>query len=119
VAKGGPKLPVAKAASGTPVHSADSLPRVRNDAFAFDDATLAEFAMMFGKLRGIDLPVVDHTGLAGTFDLVLKGAPAAAREGDTGTLFALVQEQLGLKIAAAKAPFEVIVIDRVERPTEN
>lgn len=118
VTKGGPKLPPAKPASQT-VHSADSLPRVRDDAFVFADATLADFAMMFGKLRGIDLPVIDHTGIAGTFDIVLKGAPAAARDGDGGALFALVQEQLGLKVAAAKVPFEVLVIDRVQRPAEN
>jgi uncharacterized protein (TIGR03435 family) len=74
---------------------------------------------MLTQLRGIDLPVVDHTGITGTFDIVLKSAPNATREADTGALFAIIQEQLGLRLASAKAPFEVLVIDHVEKPDEN
>ena len=118
IAKGGPKLPPPHAAA-TQVHAAETLPRVRHDSFVFEDASLAEFGRMFGQLRGIDLPVVDRTGLAGTYDIVLKSAPAAAREGDVGALFAIVQEQLGLKLIAAKAPFEVLIVDHAGRPTEN
>ncbi|MDR3699645.1 MAG: TIGR03435 family protein [Candidatus Sulfopaludibacter sp.] len=118
IAKGGPKLPPPHAGA-TPVHAAESLPKVRNDSFVFEDASLAEFGQMFGRLRGIDLPVVDRTGIAGTYDIVLKSAPAAAREGDLGALFAIVQEQLGLKLIPAKAPFEVFIVDHAERPSEN
>jgi uncharacterized protein (TIGR03435 family) len=118
VAKGGPKLPAAR--TGQPiVRAGESLPRVENDSFVFADVTLAEFGWMLSQLRGIELPVVDRTGIAGTFDLVLKAAPAAARDGDRGGLFALIQEQLGLRLAAAKAPFEVLVIDRWDRPDAN
>lgn len=119
VAKGGPKLPAAKTVTGPAVHTAESLPRVRNGTFVFEDATLAEFAQMFSKLNGIELPVIDRTGIAGTFDLVLKSAPDAARAGDTAALFAIVQEQLGLKLVPAKAPFEVVVVDHAERPSGN
>jgi len=118
VTKGGTKLPKANAAGG-PVHTADSLPRVESGAFVFANASMAEFAEMFGKLQGIDLPVVDRTGIAGSFDIVLKGAPAAAREADTAALFAIVQEQLGLKLVSAKAPFEIVIVDHAERPSEN
>lgn len=118
IAKGGPKLPPPHAGA-TPVHAAESLPRVRNGSFVFEDASLAEFGRMFGQLRGIDLPVVDRTGIAGTYDIVLKSAPAAAREGDVGALFAIVQEQLGLKVIAAKVPFEVLIVDHAGRPSEN
>jgi len=117
VAKGNPKLP--KAAADGPVHTADSLPRVDNGAFVFANATLAQFAEMFGKLQGVDLPVVDRTGIAGSFDIVLKSAPDAARERDTARLFALVQEQLGLKLVSAKAPFEIVIIDHAEKPSGN
>jgi uncharacterized protein (TIGR03435 family) len=119
VAKGGPKLPKANVPSDGPVHTADSLPRVENGAFVFANASLPEFAEMLAKLRGIDLPVVDRTGIAGNFDMVLKSAPAAAREADTAALFALVQEQLGLKLVSAKAPFEIVIIDHAGKPSAN
>jgi len=119
VGKGGPKLPKANPGSAEPVHTADSLPRVENGSFVFANASLPEFAQMFAKLRGIDLPVVDRTGIAGSFDIVLKSAPAAARDGDTAALFALVQEQLGLKLVSAKAPFDIVIIDHVEKPSGN
>jgi uncharacterized protein (TIGR03435 family) len=117
VAKGGPKLPAVNETAST--HAAESLPHVRNESFIFTDASLAELSQMLSQLRGIELPVVDHTGITGTFDLTLKGAPAAAREGDTATLFAIVEEQLGLKLVSAKAPFEVTVIDHADKPAGN
>jgi uncharacterized protein (TIGR03435 family) len=118
VAKGGPKLPAAKPEQPG-VRAAESLPRVENDSFVFAGVSLAEFGRMLSQLRGIELPVVDRTGIAGSFDLTLKSAPAAAREGDRGGLLALIQEQLGLRLAPAKAPFEVLVIDRWEKPDGN
>ena len=117
VAKGGPKLPAANASG--PLHAAESLPRIRNDAFVFADASMAEFAQMLTQLRGIDLPVVDRTGIAGTFDVVLKSAPAAARDADSSALFAIIEEQLGLKLVAAKAPMEVVVVDHAGKPSGN
>jgi uncharacterized protein (TIGR03435 family) len=119
VAKGGPRLPLPNGAAESHVHSTESLPQVENDSFVFLNVSLAEFATMLAKLRGIELPVVDRTGITGTFDLVLKSAPSAAREGDTAALFAIIHEQLGLKIVPSKAPFEVLVIDRAGKPSEN
>ena len=101
------------------VHAADSLPRVEGGSFVFYDATLPHFAEMLSQLRGVDLPVVDRTGIAGTYDLILKGAPDAAREGDGTALFRIVEDQLGLKLQPAKAPFDVIVIDHAEKPSGN
>lgn len=43
----------------------------------------------------------------------------ARREGDAGALLAIVHRQLGLNLASAKAPFEVVVIDHAEKPSEN
>jgi uncharacterized protein (TIGR03435 family) len=64
--------------------------------------------------------IVDKTGLTGTFDMVLRFNPDATdTSSDLPSLFAAVQEQLGLKLDAQTAPAEVVVIDRVERPTEN
>jgi uncharacterized protein (TIGR03435 family) len=119
VAKGGPRLPPANDAASRPVHTAESLPSVENGSFVFRDASMAEFGQMLSQLRGIELPVIDKTGIPGTFDLALKSAPAAAREGDRAELMALLQGQLGLRLVGAKAPFEVVVIDRVAKPSEN
>ena len=64
--------------------------------------------------------IVDQTGLTGTFDMVLRFNPDPNdTSSDLPSLFAAVQEQLGLKLDAQTAPAEVLVIDRVERPSEN
>jgi uncharacterized protein (TIGR03435 family) len=58
-------------------------------------------------------PVIDRTGLTGTFDIDLKWSVT----GDDGpSIFTALQEQLGLKLEPSKSPFEVIVIDSVQRP---
>jgi uncharacterized protein (TIGR03435 family) len=120
VAKGGPNLPAANAGASRPlVHAAESLPRIQNNSFLFSDASMTEFAQMLTQLRGIDLPVVDRTGITGTFDIVLRSAPSAVREADSAALFAIIQEQLGLKLAPAKAPMKIVVIDHAEKPSEN
>jgi uncharacterized protein (TIGR03435 family) len=69
--------------------------------------------------------VIDHTGLVGDFDIDLEFAPPGARlngvvADDAGvSIFTAVQEQLGLKLQATRAPVEVLVIDSVERPTPD
>lgn len=117
VARGGARLPERNKKSSA--HAAESLPRVEGGAFVFADATMAEFGQMLSQLRGIEVPVIDRTGIAGTYDIVLKGAPAVTREADTTALLRIIEEQTGLKLVAAKAPMEVVVIDRAERPSGN
>lgn len=64
--------------------------------------------------------IIDKTGLTGTFDMVLKFNPDPNdTTSDQPSLFTAMQEQLGLKLDAQTAPAEVLVIDRVEKPTEN
>jgi uncharacterized protein (TIGR03435 family) len=79
-------------------------------------------------------PVVDRTGLKGLHDYVLKfrsdpalwtnpmgvptpPLPPASSNSDMPDIFAAVQEQLGLKLETARAPVDVTVIDRTEKPT--
>jgi bla regulator protein blaR1 len=69
-------------------------------------------------------PVFDKTGLAASYDFTLEfvgenvaGEPDAAAAGPS--IFAALQEQLGLKLESAMAPFDTIVIDRAERPSGN
>jgi uncharacterized protein (TIGR03435 family) len=78
--------------------------------------------------------VVDKTGLSGNYAIHLTFTPqpppappddpsppgAGASVADAGPdIFSAIQEQFGLKLEAAKGPVEVLVIDHVERPSEN
>lgn len=117
VTKGGPKLPAPKP-EGV-VHSSENLPRIEDGSFVFYDASMSDFAAKLSILRGIDLPVQDRTGIAGVFDIRLKGAPDATRQGDQFALFSIIQDQLGLKLVATKGPVETIVIEHAERPSGN
>ncbi len=66
-------------------------------------------------------PVTDSTGLKGRYEFTLSWMSAIPAAGEGGPdLFAAVQQQLGLKLEASKAPVEVLVIDHLEKdPTQN
>jgi uncharacterized protein (TIGR03435 family) len=73
--------------------------------------------------------VVDRTGLVGHFDIDLHWLPdnlpprpqsdTAVRDPGALSVFTAVQEQLGLKFEPAKGPVDVIIIDSVERLSED
>jgi uncharacterized protein (TIGR03435 family) len=93
--------------------------------------TIATLARMLGGAAG--RPVVDRTALDGTYAVSVKfaregamitpggvQAPATPTPTDeVPSLFTAVQEQLGLKLEAATVQTQVLVIDHLERPTEN
>ena len=70
-------------------------------------------------------PVVDRTGLTGFFDVQLllpplQPATTDASVVDSGaSVFTVLQEQLGLRVEEGRGPVDVLVVDRLERPTEN
>ncbi|MFY9726245.1 MAG: TIGR03435 family protein [Bryobacteraceae bacterium] len=119
VAKNGPKLEKAED-RGSSTNSSRGLIDAKT-------ITMDRFAEVLS--RQMDLPVLNHTGLAGSFDLKLEWTPesrAPARPGaddamlETGvSIFTAIQQQLGLRLRAKKTPVEVIVIDHAERPSEN
>jgi bla regulator protein BlaR1 len=119
VAKSGPKLPAAKADGDLPVRAVESLPRVQDGSFVFQETTMAEFAEKLSLLRGIERPVLDRTGIKGVYDIILRSAASAILQENGPSLLTLVQEQLGLKLAPARDPIEVLVIDHSEKPSEN
>jgi uncharacterized protein (TIGR03435 family) len=94
------------------------------------DATMAELASVFQR-AALDRPVIDKTGLSGRYDFDLKWTPdetqfdgnavkvPGAADSGKPDLFAAFQQQLGLRLEATKGPIEALVIDRVERPSEN
>lgn len=69
-------------------------------------------------------PVIDQTGLSGTFDLSLEWLPEnddTPSQGDeAGTTFrAALKNQLGLKLVSQKGPVDILIIDHVEHPSAN
>jgi uncharacterized protein (TIGR03435 family) len=72
-----------------------------------------------------DRPIFDKTGLTPAYDFTLEFAVEKAPPGleagpnEPPALVTAVQEQLGLKLEPGKAPFDTVVIDHAERPTQN
>jgi uncharacterized protein (TIGR03435 family) len=65
-------------------------------------------------------PVIDKTGLTGKYSFELKWTPEGAPpDRDAPSLFTALPEQLGLRLESQKAPIEMILVDRAERPSEN
>ena len=66
--------------------------------------------------------VVDKTGLKGNYDMTLRyvDRPSPNAPPDAPPeIFTALQEQLGLKLEPDRAPLKILVIDRIEKPTEN
>jgi uncharacterized protein (TIGR03435 family) len=63
--------------------------------------------------------VIDRTGLDGRYDFQLAFAPDDAAATDRPSIYAALQEQLGLRLNASKGPVKVLVIDRAELPAAN
>jgi len=91
--------------------------------------TMAQLTVMLTQVtRRI---VVDETGLTGEFDVDISfmpdepvrlnggAAPTVLAMADRPSLMTAIQEDLGLKLETRRRQVEVLVIDRVERPTEN
>jgi uncharacterized protein (TIGR03435 family) len=92
---------------------------------------MRDIAMFFGLIASVNMGVIDRTGIDGRFDIDLtfagdiilspNAAPVPREVGATDALplRAAIRQQLGLKLESTRAPVEVLVIDHVERPTDN
>jgi uncharacterized protein (TIGR03435 family) len=133
VSKGGVKIKKEENAP-VPIPGFGGVPQ---RGFNARNATLAEFASVM-QAQFMDLPVIDQTGLGDTrYSFIVKftpdpgmrpfggaGAPpdaqAAAPDADAPPdLFAAMEQQLGLRMQKTKAPVEVMVIDKIAKPSEN
>jgi len=139
IAKGGPKFLHAKfETSDDPAHRADpSLPRPASPPCPTDMrcwhnyGSMSLVADVLSGFSEIGRPVLDQTGLEGGYYLDLQyalqpslsatasadNAPPAGPAGPS--IFTALEKQLGLKLKPTKGPVESLVIEHIERPTEN
>jgi len=96
---------------------------LENDTLMSGGNTIANLAPMIARAAG--RPVVDKTGIDGYFAITFRFQRMPARAGAdpdpaaAPSVFTAVQEQLGLKLESAKTQAQVLVVDHIERPTEN
>jgi bla regulator protein blaR1 len=86
------------------------------------DTTIKQIAGLLSAVGNLGRPVVDQTGLSGRFDFTLEFTPPQKVNPDElqpAMLEDAVREQLGLKLKPTRAPLDALVVDHVERPSEN
>jgi len=126
VGKGSPKLKPFQEGSCIPAVLGRSLPPLTADqhycrnmvsprGVDFQGGTLSMLAGLLNLI--LDRPVIDKTGITTYFEMHLTFSPDDSQ--DVPRIFEAIQEQLGLKLVPAKGPVDVLVIDHIERPTQN
>ncbi|MEP6961024.1 MAG: TIGR03435 family protein [Acidobacteriota bacterium] len=119
LAKGGSKLEPAPADAKSQMSFRQNGPENEMRATAVSAEELAQSPF----LKFDNRQIVDATGLQGRFNFTLKfrsnGNADAGGTGDAPELSTALQEQLGLKLVSENGQVEVLVIDHVERPSEN
>jgi uncharacterized protein (TIGR03435 family) len=115
VAKGGPHL--------TPLKPGEQSKCNRDNSEICGLQTMAQLANFLRISDGH--PVLDQTGIQGNYDILLNfdayelsGRPAPPGY-DKPPLTAALAEQLGLRMEPAKAQIPVLVIDSIQRPSDN
>jgi len=100
--------------------------------FVARNATIADFAGLLQQ-GVLDRPVVDQTGLAGRYDFGLvyrpdqpllgggrgDNPPTPSDQDALPDIYGAVQQQLGLRLEATKTQIDVMVVDKLEKPSEN
>jgi uncharacterized protein (TIGR03435 family) len=119
VAKGGAKLKLS--ADQTP--NGGDINTSSYQALTKVTASQAPMASVAKALsNSLDRTVIDKTGLAGNFDFNLQWSSEDSADPSPDappTIFTAIEEQLGLKLQAAKGPVETLVVDHAEMPSQN
>ena len=115
VAKNGPRLQA---------HN-DSGTRTRGGCGRLVGRRVAADAIATILSKQVERPVLNRTGLSGEYDFQLDFTPdsgpcrSAVDPSGAPSIYSAVQQQLGLKLESSRGAVEVLVIDRVEKPSEN
>jgi uncharacterized protein (TIGR03435 family) len=77
--------------------------------------------LVYSLSQLLDRPVTDKTDLKGLFDFRLEFAPVQLSAGSDPrpSVFAAIQEQLGLRLISTRGPVDVVIVDSIQKPTEN
>lgn len=118
IGKGGPKL-------GPPSETGHELHGVngRNQFVEADSITMDDLANDIWDDFISDRPVIDRTGLTGSYKLRIEATPEFRMNGNAQfgdlSIFTAVEEQLGLKLEPSTAAVDVLVVDSAQKPTDN
>jgi uncharacterized protein (TIGR03435 family) len=111
IAKGGPRLQASK-------DNSKPSAQILSDRLEVRHMDAEHIASVLAHRAGE--PVVDRTGLTGTFDFTLSYAPTNDPNSSLPEFFTALREQLGLKLESQKVPVDFLVIDHVDKiPTDN
>lgn len=111
VGKDGPKLTPTPAKDGAGAY-------IYRDQLRLTSGTLGTLAGMLASPAR--RPVIDETGMKGSYDITLKFAPLEDADSTLPSLFTALKEQLGLQLKPASVPVDTLVIERVNLvPAEN
>lgn len=111
VVKGGAKLQSAAEPQGRQIENWGK------DHLNALNVPIAEFARVLQQQLG--RVVVNEAGISGAFDFRLTWTPDGSLDGTGPSIFTALQEQYGLRLESRKGPVEMIVVDHIERPTED
>lgn len=93
----------------------------RNENMTMTDAPMDRIVQAIGNFT--NAPVLDKTGLTGTYDIKFEATPAFRIDNNPDphdiSISDAVNEQLGLKLQSEKDPVDVIVVDHIEPPSAN
>lgn len=82
------------------------------------NASMSYFAFVLSRI--VDRPVIDKTGMTGRYDFTVEFEfRPEATESERPSVFEALKSQLGLRLEAGKVMGEHLVIDHIEKPTEN
>jgi uncharacterized protein (TIGR03435 family) len=112
----------AGAVNASPKVSLTSCPATQEDSFCRlvnRNVSMADLVTSLARIT--HRTVLDRTGITGEFTFNIDYAPfdGAPAGSSAPSIFAAIEEQLGLKLEGSRATVEVFVIDRLERPSEN
>jgi uncharacterized protein (TIGR03435 family) len=107
---------------GTFVNMPPSQPYMRHEGGR--NLTMAQVVSTFSGMGNLGRPAVDRTGLTGTYDWVMefideRDGHVVPPDADGLNFAQALEKQVGLKLVSTKAPYQFLIVDHVERPSEN